>query len=559
MGVGSFLLVELSPGPIMVRALLDAMTTDSWRAVCTLFMRFVRRSKRRQAQAALDRTRQRVLRAPGQRAAEVEALASELRPLIDGELCTTPQCEQFIQSVASLLEKAKPVVTAATLVQGDMFIFREPSSEAIGTQPSRAVPVSHGPGQPAGAAQAEYAGMLLQAIAALKDTAAAVKQGGESQSALASEVAAFSRIARESQKEAHTAQVTVLNLLAMMASLQRRLDDVTRERDELLDQLESATRQELDVAELKRQLHDTQRQVVRSNELYRRSQQELAQARQQQEAAERLADEATDRLARYEGAPPSTADYSGPDLDDYEQALDDLVAGRQAHEDRLYDIEQSLRQLSRPPAPASVPPPPPSDSGTSAAENERAGGTAVLAAPISGSSGLISSLIIIGLILTAIVFGITTTIRNYSYNLGDLRTTGSTPARTSYPPACSQAGCTNLGIEDLAYSLHPGRSVHTIFLVADQKTRYLSTNLSLSSSGRSCGGAARVSYTVYNNGHAISQGRLTVTADRQISDLPVGKHARLGFTAASHAPPGCVMSLSLANPTLNVVKAGLHL
>jgi hypothetical protein len=527
----------------VLRALLDAMTTDGWRAACGLFMKFVRRGKRRQAQAALDRTRQRVLRAPGQRAAEAETLARELGGLIDVERCTAPQCEQFIQSVTSLLERARPVVTAATFVQGDMLIFPRPAHETTGTA------------QPAGTAQPDYAEGLRQATTALKDSA-------EAQRALASEVAAFSRLARESQQKAHAAQVTVLNLLTIVAGLQRRIEDLTRERDDLLVRLAASMKQELDVTNLTQQLHDAQQQVLRSHRLYQRSQQELALARQRQETAEREADEATDRLARYEGAPPAAADH-GPDLDDYEQALDDLVVDRQAQGDRLDDIERSLSELSPPLSPASLPlPPPPQPAGmpTAAAVNEHARGTADLADPIlTRWFDVIGGLVLVCLCLTSAVFGIVHSVRDDQYSLGDLRMTGSKPAMSYYPPVCSQAGCAGSGTEELAYSLSPGRSAHTIFLVGDEKTRYLSTDLSLSSSGRSCGDAARASYIIYSNGHAISHGSLTAKAGGTIRSLPIGKHARLGFSAALHAPPGCVMSLSLTDPTLDALKTGLGL
>jgi hypothetical protein len=558
--------MEPDPLKVAIQALVEAMTTDAWNAVRPRFVRLITRNRRRDVEARLDARAQRVRGAPAQQAAEVESLADELRPIIDSEHITPAHFEQFVKSVTMLVDKARPAIAAnAVVVQGDQFNFHQPPHDLARAGESATVTASlHATGQ------SEQADMLRHVTMALKDSAA-------SQRALTGEIVALSRVARESQEEAHTARATVLMATAIVIDLRRRIDDLERERDELLDRLRKETRQGTDVTELQRQLADAHQDVRRFNDLYAQTRQELAEARQQQGAAERLADEAMGRLARYEHAQGTQ-----PDLDDYEQALDNLVDDRQLHQERLNEIEQALRGLSPSPPLA-----PPALAGLSTARREPdavddAGGVAIAppeyrpyshrgtsTRPDAGTSGPpatrtarrsiyrafvapLAGIALAGLFITFVVYAAIQSIRDDAYYLSDMHMTGSKPAASINYGTCYYTAC-GPTTEDLTYSIRPARVANTTFQVSDHKERYLNVDLDLENIGRSCGASPRVSYTLASDGHLVAQGTVT-TNTTYISDLAVGRHAMLSFTAQLHAPSGCVLALDMSNPTLDAIK-----
>jgi hypothetical protein len=556
-----------------IQALVGAMTTDAWNAARSRFVNLVTRSKRQEVARRLDARARRVRRAPAGQAAEAESLADELRPIIDSEHITPAHFEQFIKSVTVLVAEARPAISAsAAFVEGDQFNFHQAVHE-----PARA-------GEPEPAAgsfrnlrqQAEYAGMLRQVTMALKDSAA-------SQRVLTSEIVALSRVARESQEEAHTARSAVLMMTAIVIDLRRRISDLERERDELLDRLGKEARPGMGVADLQRRLADAQQDVRRFNDLYAKTQQELIQARQQQAAAERLADEALDRLARYEHA-----EGTQPDLEEYERALDDLVDGREGHEERLGEIEQELRGF-----PPSLPPP----SGERAGPAIAGGGPDVVAEagsvvtwpPPGRPAGqhrtgsprrnagkgdrsaaaraacrafckvivaAVAGLALAGLAIALPAYGIAQSIRDDPYYLADMHMTGNRPAVSTSYGTCYYASCSST-TEDLSYSMRPARTVKTTFQVSDRKVRHLNTYLALADISRSCGTSPRVSYTLSSNGRQVGHGTITSSNAANIRDLAIGRHALLSFTAVLSAPSGCVLRLDMGDPTLDVLQGWL--
>jgi hypothetical protein len=152
-----------------------------------------------------------------------------------------------------------------------------------------------------------------------------------------------------------------------------------------------------------------------------------------------------------------------------------------------------------------------------------------------------------------IAFVIVKSVQDDQYSLLDLHLTGTKPVASTYTYPCTYM-CTGTTEEDLTYALRPNRVVSTTFQVSDDRTRYFNTELSLQGASRSCSITARVSYTVSSNGHVVSHGSVTWTNSAWISDLPVGKHAQLGFTATLHAPSSCALSLALSNPTVDALN-----
>ncbi|MEU5666524.1 tetratricopeptide repeat protein [Streptomyces longwoodensis] len=153
----------------------------------------------------------------------------------------------------------------------------------------------------------------------------------------------------------------VMVLLTMINKLERRITDLTGEREQLrAAQADSQT------------LHDTQRQLSRAQEQEQRAQQELIRAQEKQRQAEELAaavqakvDRLTDELDRLRGTTPD--DAAGEDThfteqpavstdpvgDDIDQALERITAVNDQDDQILQTITQDL--ITDPPPQSVVP------------------------------------------------------------------------------------------------------------------------------------------------------------------------------------------------------------
>lgn len=147
---------------------------------------------------------------------------------------------------------------------------------------------------------------------------------------------------------------------------------------------------------------------------------------------------------------------------------------------------------------------------------------------------------------------IQTSIHDNQYSLGGLYRTGSKPTISDYSPTC---GDCDPGSEDLTYILQANQAAETNFQISDNKSRYLNVvSLSLRNAAKTCDASSIVSYAIYSNGERISEGTIANGDAPSITDLPIGKHAKLRFTALLHAPRGCFVSLDMFNPTVDVLR-----
>jgi hypothetical protein len=404
----------------------------------------------------------------------------------------------------------------------------------------------------------------------LRQVSMMIQDGRASQRMLASEVATLSRVARESQKEAQTAQKALFKVSLIVVGLRSRIAELERERDELLDRLAENAKLGAGVAELRGQLADAQQKVHDFSELHTQGQRELTETQQRLQEAERLADEAVSQLAQYERArrpgedDHEQADESRPDLNDYERALDDLVDERKSHGERIRGIERELRgrALPAPAGPVALPgaeklPGPEKTPHRNAGASHRASATGYGAWKSYGSiTGSIAGLAIVVGLLVIGVFGPIQMMRDDSYFLGSLQMAGSKPTAAEYASTCYYV-CSGTVSEDLTYSLRAGQDANTTFQVSDTKNRYLNVvSFSLVNVSRACGSSPSVSYWIYSDGHLVSSGTVTTKNFLSLSDRPIGKHARVRFTARLDAPKGCSLSLDIGNASVDALKGG---
>ena len=237
---------------LVMQTLVASMTTDSWHEACRRIVKLVTRRKRREAQSRLDAVRESLRNNALEGPEAVERLTEELGPLLDAQHLTLAQLGGFVSSIKPLIEASKPVITTYTITAERQFNFYSSSRELVKVGESTDE-LNAG----------EYVDMLRDTSRALQESAQALQESFAAQRRLTDEVVTQSRLAHESQKEAHAARTTVLGLLVMIAKMRQRLDAVSHERDDLLDQLHEAIGRGAQVVALERQLTATQEEVLR--------------------------------------------------------------------------------------------------------------------------------------------------------------------------------------------------------------------------------------------------------------------------------------------------------
>lgn len=556
----------------VVKTLFQLATTDGWNAARSRFVKFVTRSKRREAESLLDATRGRIRENPQQGPEAVSGLIEELRPMLDTHV-TLAHLEGFVSSILPLIEASKPTVTTYNAVADSQFIFYPGQRELVSVGESSAQSGALGE-----ISTAEYIEMLRNTNRALTQSTEALKKSMAAQQVLTDKVIAQSRLLHESEQKAREARDTVLTLVILIAQLSQGLDRVSRERDGLLEQMHEAKGQQARFAALQQELTATQAEVVWWKARHDQAQQQLEVTRGQLRRAERLAEAALGDLAACESS-TDAASSPQPDADAYEQLLDSIATAGKERQERLDEIEDELDELASPPAAEEQMPARQSEARADTASKPSApaisvqtipsqrtssepvsvrrnnppasrGAATGVAGPLAAGAGAVAGVLAICLL---IAFFVVKTVQDDQYSLLAMHLMGAKPVASTYTYPCIYT-CTGTTEQDLTYALRPDSMVSTTFQVSDYKTRYFNTELSLQGASRSCGSTARVSYTVSSNGHIVSHGSVTWKNSASISDLPIGKHAQLGFTATLSAPSGCAISLDMSNPTVDALK-----